>query len=545
MADEVKKEKREEPERSGRPTITMTATPEGFFDFINRLHEMSCPHEANFVYEGKDGPDTLPTTPPIGASSKDLPHTLMLKTTFPEGATMSVKPPNRPRKNIKLISGSVIVRTNFSFDKDGFHFKLGDKPSFVKIDEIAEHYKPGMTIEDLLAEAGDKPSGAEPNIPQNLPQQTFEEMRVFGYSLADTDTLRFWSPSEDGASYIYERPKERFQVKFDPSALPEIWSGPKPDTEDSMRKLLKERGWKGMLTAHLAVNCALTVPDEPIALDEFVSRLFDIRSAKQRNEKRVWVWETLCTIFNMRLYGLRAGSYKDPETKKTLDLEFRGEPLIAPSPGTRSYPHGQQSLWPDDIPVTVGFTMGKWGKEARKNPKVLQYFGELKAVLDIPGGKLSGAWAQCILVNLNQKWREGAKAVKVNTHKRPNALGKERKVLTARWGHDFTRRELLIEGFPPGQEFSVEDILNGPNPQRARNAWNEAIRILKRKGHVTYCKELEPLDSRRKGWANDWLDQPLDIRPGTEGIKAAEEILAGQKKALSARKRKPKGKGKA
>lgn len=412
-----------------------------------------------------------------------------------------------------------------------------------------EWYNPERTIEDFFQslpkdEEAPKPEKIQApqgsNLPDTLPQQTWEEMRVFGYSLADTPTLRYWSLASDSASYLYRRPGERLEVKFDPSTLPDLWSSTKPNTPDTMKVFLQERGWKGLLTLHMAANCALTVPDEPIPIDEFVRRLFDVRTAKDRNAKRVWVWETLCAIFNMRLYGLRAGTYKDPKTKKVIDLAFRGEPLIAPSPGTWTFPHGQQSLWPDDIPVTIGFTMGKWGKEARKNPKILQYFGNVQAILDIPGGKPSGAWAQCILFNLNQKWREKAKDVRVTTHTRTDGNGTDRKVIATRWPHAFTRRQLLCDLFPPAAEFSVMDILNGDNPARAKKYWNEAIKILKGDGHISYYKELTPLNSKRKGWADDWLDQPLDIRPNKEGRKAAIEIKEAHKKALTARKRKPK-----
>lgn len=463
--------------------------------------------------------------------------------------TITDKDGNLKQAGVQPLGWEVRLPTRFSLSSNGLVCAFGTTQYVLKPGGWEEWYNPERTIEDFFQslpkdEEAPKPEKIQApqgsNLPDTLPQQTWEEMRVFGYSLADTPTLRYWSLASDSASYLYRRPGERLEVKFDPSALPDLWSSTKPNTPDTMKVFLQERGWKGLLTLHMAANCALTVPDEPIPIDEFVRRLFDVRTAKDRNAKRVWVWETLCAIFNMRLYGLRAGTYKDPETKKVIDLAFRGEPLIAPSPGTRTFPHGQQSLWPDDIPVTIGFTMGKWGKEARKNPKILQYFGDVQAILDIPGGKPSGAWAQCILFNLNQKWREKAKDVSVTTHTRTDGNGKDRKVIATRWPHAFTRRELLVNRFPPDEKFSVENMLTSPNPNRARRTWNEAIKILKRDGRISYYKELTPLDSKRKGWADDWLDQPLDIRPNEEGRKAAIEIKEAHKKALTARKRKPK-----
>jgi hypothetical protein len=90
----------------------------------------------------------------------------------------------------------------------------------------------------------------------------------------------------------------------------------------------------------------------------------------------------------------------------------------------------------------------------------------------------------------------------------------------------------------------VTDILNGNDPSRAKRYWNAAIKILQNQGSISYYKECVSLDSKRKGWADDWLDQPLDIRPNEDSKKDAREIRASHQKALSTRKRKPKGNGK-
>jgi hypothetical protein len=192
--------------------------------------------------------------------------------------------------------------------------------------------------------------------------------------------------------------------------------------------------------------------------------------------------------------------------------------------------------------------MGAWGKEARKNPKALQYLGDVQAILDIPGGKPSGAWARCILAGLNQKWREKAKEVTVTTHTRTDGNGKDRKVVAVKWPNAFTRRELLINLFPPDKKFSVMDMLDGNDPGRARRTWNEAIKMLQTDKRITYYKELEPLPKgpdgkpKRQGWANDWLDQPLEIRPNVEAKEAAIEIKTAHKQVQTAIKRKRKKK---
>ncbi len=441
--------------------------------------------------------------------------------------------------------GAAILR----FNTDGFEWFGWSDPSAPKVEEwikqcrdaALEYLRSDGNSIDVSKELKELQKNCSP-IPESMKQQTWEELRAIGYGIADTATMRNWSLSKDMESYLYKRPGERIEVQFYPSTLPEIWTGAKPTTPDAMKEFMQKRGFKGTLALQLCSFIAVTKPDEPISLDDLVKELWkdSIRSSKERNEKRVWLWETLCMIFNMRLNGVRAGEYRDSNTNTVIDLCFRNEPLIMPSPGTRTYPHGQQSLWPDTVPVTIGFTMGKWGKEARKNPKIFQYYGDFKAVLGIPSGKPSGAWAQCILFNLNQKWREKSKDVSITTHTRIDSTGNDRKVTSTKWPYEFTRRELLIELFQPEEQFSVIGMLESDNPSRARKTWNSAIKILKNDGHISYYKEVKTLDSKRKGWADDWLDQPLDIRPNDEGKKAAREIKNAHKAALKARKRKVK-----
>ena len=481
---------------------------------------------------------------PEKANRENFPDTLKVQVTDAESLKLDIRDSisGKPVPITQLTNFAFAVPTRFVLEPDGVHCILPGKAEELVIvpggaQSWGEWYTPERTLADLLESVKeDKPGPQAAALPDTFPQQTFEEMRILTHSLADTPTLRNWTPAEDKNAYLYQRPGERHNVKFYPAGLPDIWTGTKPNTLEAMGAFLRKRGWKAVLTGQVAANAALFREHERIAIDDFVRLLFDTRSVKERNTKRAWVWETLCAIFALRLDGVRAGKYTDPDTKQVIDLAFHDEPLIAPSPGTRTFAEGQQSLWPDDIPVTIGFTMGKWGVEARKNAGILAHFGNVQAILDIPGGKPSGAWAQCILLTLNQKWREKAKGVTWTSRPHIDAAGNERKAISTKWPYAFTRRELLAHLYESGQEFSVRDILDD-RPGRAVKYWNEAIRILKPK-HISHCAELKPLDRKRQGWADKWLDQPLDIRPNLEGCKAAIEIANSHKKAMAARKKK-------
>ena len=456
------------------------------------------------------------------------------------------------------------IATKFSISPDGITCRIGPEPLVIKLDGWDEWYTPDKTVRDCVKamnmgggtprnEPTESDTQVEPlpqgnKLPEDAPQFTFQEMRAVNYAMADTSTLRHWTPIDENSglsilSMLYKRPGERFEIKFDPNALTdELKTGLQLDTINALENFLRMRGFRGTLALQFMGQAAILKTDEPISLDYFVNKLFEPRSAKERQEARAWMWDTMRTVLALRLYGSRGDVYKDPETKKPIDLTFRGEPFIALSPGARRFASGQQPLWPNaDVPVIVGFTMGAWGKDAKKNPAILAHFGKMDEIASIKPGKASGAWAQCILFNLNQLWREGAKDVAVTTHRRIDSAGNERKTVATRWPRTFTRRQLLADLCPPDQAFSVTDILSSDTPNRAKRYWTAAIRILQDQGSISYYKELGTLTPKRKGWADEWLDQQLDIRPDSEGQKKAREIHDSHKKTQAAnKKRKPK-----
>jgi hypothetical protein len=97
-----------------------------------------------------------------------------------------------------------------------------------------------------------------------------------------------------------------------------------------------------------------------------------------------------------------------------------------------------------------------------------------------------------------------------------------------------TRRELL-ELFPPVP--SASDVLEGKHPSRAIDYWESAIAILSAKPKdesrqpvIAYCGAYSgpsrdwQKDRPRKGWAQAWLDEDLDIRPATAALQALGTI---------------------
>jgi len=229
----------------------------------------------------------------------------------------------------------------------------------------------------------------------------------------------------------------------------------------------------------------------------------------------------------MLVIGERPGKYRDPLTKKMLDLQSR-DPLIRIVGSRFPMKDGVQDN--SQPPIEFSIVAGQWVERFRNNPAVLTYFGDIQKIAAIPAGHTPGAWAHGIGPALRQRWRESASRMKVTHH------GDDNRVV-ARREKPFTRRE-LFNTFRPIPD--VYDILASANPGRAKKNWDEMVKHLKDAHVIKYYKEMAPLPEKEQGWQDAWLDQPLDIRPDQEGMEALAKLnrgaLAATRKAKTARK---------
>jgi hypothetical protein len=161
-----------------------------------------------------------------------------------------------------------------------------------------------------------------------------------------------------------------------------------------------------------------------------------------------------------------------------------------------------------------------WLARWRGNRAVLQDFGNLLAISEIPIGKPSGAWARAIGWALQQLWREQA------TRATYGRAGDDHRT-TVRF-ESFTRRQLL-DLFPPRP--SVHDVLSSANPVRAIAYWDAAIVELRDRGVISHYAGSRDWSNRpRKGWSDLWLDEPLDVRPSSDGVTALATIATSAKR---------------
>jgi hypothetical protein len=280
------------------------------------------------------------------------------------------------------------------------------------------------------------------------------------------------------------------------------------------------------LLAQVGAYLALRETQVTVSLDDLIRLVgWTPRSAKEREGMRREVWQRLKVIDGLTIHGLRPGRYRDPDTGQPIDLTSRD--ALFRITGTRLPAQG--SFDPEQVPLEVTFVAGPFINEWRGNPQVLTFFGDFLPIAAIPGEKPSGAWARAIGLALNQRWREGASGAKATTPGEDNET-------CVRW-RLFTRRELLTL-FEPSP--SANEVLEGPHPARARTYWRDAIKRLEQAGVIGFYKEAVTAKLPRYSWAEVWLDERLDVRPGPEWQVQAAAITGAAKRAQKRRtKKKP------
>lgn len=355
-------------------------------------------------------------------------------------------------------------------------------------------------------------------IPDKLPQQTFQEARNAMIAIADGYTGRRWTEITGEVALGHAIENEPIQTLFSFGPALAVWG--LPLSYESLRDELERLGPEAVLLYQICLGTILQNRLAVLDLDDLIKVLGKTpRSTAEREEMRQEVFRLLCIFDNISLHGKRVGKYKDPMTGETIDLSVNSKLLTLSE--TYYKPAGQGSLYSNEAPISVTLQGGPFIERFRDNEKILQYFGNVRKLTELPVGKPSGQWALSIGLALQQLWREQASRATVKE------IGED-KHPTVSFKHPFTRFQLLDLYRP---ETWVEDVLASPNPQRAQTYWKEAIRLLKSRGVISYYKELDPLPMSRQGWRQPWLHtQRLDIRPNSENTLNVAEISGETKK---------------
>lgn len=391
----------------------------------------------------------------------------------------------------------------------------------------------GVTPLDLN-EGREKITGGY-EVPKELAHPTFYEARQVTLALSDGRDGRNWKPIEGTLALLHKRPGAKVYVHFDPSKNLLKWWG-RPAEVQLMEEELENVTLDGVLLFSVALSWLLESRDVNTSIDGLIDAIGcnaeRRRSRASRQELRENVWRWLLVLESFVVKGARPGTWKEPEVKGEKRRKIETERLTSDDPlllikGRRFVAEEEGESVPL-VPKEVSLTLGAWAEQFRGNREFLADLGNIRDIAAIPRGKPSGEWASCVALMLLQSWREQATKGTLHTRENPNG-GATLETLQTR---HFTRRALLSLNLRPDSD--VQSILSGNDPSRAKTYWEGAIKTLRARGIVAFYREMEPLSTGRANWQEEWLDQPLDIRPAGD-IK--KDALTIHKSAKIARKK--------
>jgi hypothetical protein len=362
-------------------------------------------------------------------------------------------------------------------------------------------------------------------IPAHVPQQTFAEVRAVAAAIADAPTLRDWRPLPDGIGLKHVRSgwTVGLRTEFIPGpALRAQWSD--SPASEILQATLKTSSLDCILLLHLLLVLVREHGQVTVSLAELAAAIGERRprGETERADLFARLWNWLLVLDSLHVVGRRAGKYPAPGNPgRFLDLHTYG-PLIRLSAEPAGLGRGGEA-----VPSHATVVAGAWLEPLRGNVTVLQSFGDIRRLVSLP--RKAGPWARGVGLSLQQRWREDAQ----NMQAVPMAANGQMIIGGCK---RLTRRDLLSL-FRVSPDY--EKLLRGPNPYRAVGYWEKAVAELQGLGLISPDYKDPPQPNHRKQWQDEWLDQPLDLRPAPAGLAAvpglrrtirlADEEFAGGK----------------
>jgi hypothetical protein len=365
----------------------------------------------------------------------------------------------------------------------------------------------------LEREKSEKTKIGSSKLPAVVRIQTSAEITGSLRAISDGATGRNWSRSKAEVALIHSDPKKHHESKLSPVNA--------DCTYDLLEQQLREVSEpECALQSHFVFEAVLTHDRAYLELDYLIRELgWKPHSVAERQEMRVIVYKRLCLLSQLSSHGERVEMYADSITKKREKIYGFGKLIYLLDP----YFTERQIKEGDNIPTGITVAAGDKLNEHRGNKKILQDIGNARRLAGLPTGQAQGDWAVSIGLALNYYWREGASRAQINR------AGEEN--LPTPMVKKFTRKELL--DMFPSVKFPVNDILESDKPKRAQVFFDGAIKLLKKKGVISWVSP--PATLPRQGWQRTWLNEEmLDIRPANEAKQNVMDIAkAAQNKRKS------------
>lgn len=405
---------------------------------------------------------------------------------------------------------------------------------------------PHEATPSLLRVRGQRRSGAltEPSvIPFSAASQPFQQPDYPLHTSQDFDALeraasdgrtgRHWRDRPEDDARLHEIPGLGYLVRL--SLTPEE----KADglSLRDLGKLTREQDADGIFA--LLYVSRLLAPPAPLPpntyaggwvdLDDVLDKLgWSPRSTSERQEMRAKVWHYLLFGARACVEGQRSTPYYDRVTKQEIPTVIERPLWMFMGRERPKQPSLFQSL---EVPLSVEIVMSREWTRLIQNPSTVQYLPMGETLGAIPPDQPGGAWARVIGLALAGFWRRNPRETMAGTLKP-------------------TRRELLTRFTP--KKAVPDDILKSTNPRRAIEYWCAALGILSGNDRQFLAREGEALRSAeqirktlpRKDWQEQWLNEMVDLRPGS-AMEAAVRTCANSlppKKPRALGSRKPRKK---
>lgn len=325
---------------------------------------------------------------------------------------------------------------------------------------------------------------------------TGEEWTAFMQSAADGKALRHFSGNDQAGILRHQRPDAAFYTET--KLLEEERSAGYGIEllQQAAGQLDLDDGLAWLYISHLLA------PPAPLTQGAYAGGWVDLddvarktmggyaRNPAEAKERRHKVWRAIRYGARAHIGGRRSVPYFDKTTGQQIETEIYTTPWQIVS----RQQAGQLPLFgaDEEPPVRVELVASREWTALTTEGSTAQYlpFGEVLGA--IPASQAGGAWARSLgLAYIN--WCR-------------------RRVTEALEGRDLPSRQELLDAFP-SKISSYRDILSSNDPRRALSYWQAAETILVQ-AHIIEANTNLYQPATRKGWAETWLNEHPNWRPG-------------------------------
>lgn len=426
------------------------------------------------------------------------------------------------------------ARERLNLDKFSpvLHFRPAIEPTGEQVSDESVDFDPRLMARVFFPDSFVRTDGleveiefGEPTITQSLTvilakidhrhkQQTSIEIREYSHSIDDARSGKDWTFDNLGGFYRSPRVKD-FEIAIDGRKYE-----PAETAFEELRKNLSDKARMTISTAlsMLATEGGASIQIDLLELAVGVHGSHCMDSIETAKAARAQVFNDIEFGSLPRIKSMRRGRYKMTTSSKTVgSIEVSSDDML--------YRITKRIFSEEDRSDCLALILEPAGimKEYAGQRHILSDFGSVKALLDVKQpNRPPGMLARSVGATLNQLFRENSSRV-TEGHNGDN----NRPVAKF---DTFKRRQLLLSIQAYKCEFDVLEFLSTKHGKRLADYWNDAIKELQRLGVIGYYKELGELDFSGRDWRDNWLDQPLIIRPGAEGTVDALTIAKTKKK---------------